>query len=150
MDGRDVSEAIRTPLMDRLSSAVSARPAVRKAMIDLQRGTAQRGKVSSWRAAISGRCVLPNADMKFFLTADPKVRGERRYRERVEKGESANLTAVVAEIEKRDKNDSERELSPLKPAEDAVNHRYHAPVDTASRRRNTIKKYVIYKFFYLD
>lgn len=119
MDGRDVSEAIRTPLMDRLSSAVSARPAVRKAMIDLQRGAAHGGGVVMEGRDI-GTVVLPNADMKFFLTADPKVRGERRYRERVEKGESANLTAVVAEIEKRDKNDSERELSPLKPAEDAV------------------------------
>src|SRR4030042_6933123 len=98
MDGRDVSEAIRTPLIDRLSSAVSARPAVRKAMIDLQRGAAQGGGVVMEGRDI-GTVVLPNADAKFFLTADPKVRGERCYRERVDTGESANLTAVVEEIE---------------------------------------------------
>jgi CMP/dCMP kinase len=119
MDGRDVSEVIRTPLMDGLSSAVSARPSVRKAMIDLQRRAARGGGVVMEGRDI-GTVVLPNADVKFFLTADPKVRGERRYRERVQKGESADLAAVVADIEKRDKNDSERELSPLKPAKNAV------------------------------
>jgi CMP/dCMP kinase len=119
MDGRDVSAAIRTPLMDRLSSAVSARPSVRKAMIGLQRRAAQGGGVVMEGRDI-GTVVLPDADMKFFLTADARVRGERRYRERLEKGESANLDAVVTEIEKRDKNDTERELSPLKAAEDAI------------------------------
>lgn len=119
MDGRDVSEAIRTPLMDRLSSAVSARPSVRKAMIGLQRKAAEGGGVVMEGRDI-GTVVLPGADVKFFLTADPRIRGERRYRERVKKGESADLAAVVTEIEKRDKNDSERELSPLKAAEDAL------------------------------
>jgi cytidylate kinase len=119
MDGRDVSAEIRTPAMDRLSSMVSARPSVRKAMIGLQRRTAEGGGVVMEGRDI-GTVVLPDARAKFFLTADPRVRGERRYRERVERGESASLAAVVTEIEKRDKNDSERELSPLKPAEDAV------------------------------
>lgn len=119
MDGRDVSEAIRTPLMDRLSSAVSARPSVRKAMIGLQRGAARGGGVVMEGRDI-GTVVLPDADAKIFLTADPKVRGERRYRERIGKGESVDLGAVVAEIERRDRNDSERELSPLKPAADAI------------------------------
>lgn len=119
MDGRDVSEAIRTPLMDRLSSAVSARPSVRRAMIDLQRKAAQGGGVVMEGRDI-GTVVLPDADVKFFLTADARVRGERRWRERLDKGESADLAAVVTEIEKRDKNDSERELSPLVAAEDAV------------------------------
>ncbi len=119
MDGRDVSEAIRTPLMDQLSSAVSARPSVRKAMIGLQRRTAEGGGVVMEGRDI-GTVVLPNAEAKFFLTADPRVRGVRRYRERIEKGESADLATVVTEIEKRDKSDSERELSPLKPADDAI------------------------------
>jgi cytidylate kinase len=119
MDGRDVSGQIRTPLMDTLSSAVSARPSVRHAMIGLQRRTAEGGGVVMEGRDI-GTVVLPDARAKFFLTADPRVRGERRYRERVQRGEPANLSSVVTEIEKRDKNDSERELSPLKPAEDAV------------------------------
>ncbi len=119
MDGRDVSKDIRTPLMDTLSSAVSARPSVRRAMIGLQRRTAEGGGIIMEGRDI-GTVVLPDARAKFFLTADPAVRGQRRYRERVERGESADLSAVVSEIEKRDKNDSERELSPLKPAEDAV------------------------------
>jgi cytidylate kinase len=119
MDGRDVSEAIRTPLMDRLSSAVSARPSVREAMIGLQRRTAEGGGIVMEGRDI-GTVVLPKVDLKFFLTADPKVRGERRYLERIGKGESPDLETVVTEIEKRDKNDSERELSPLKPADDAT------------------------------
>jgi cytidylate kinase len=119
MDGRDVSEAIRTPLMDRLSSAVSARPSVREAMIDLQRRTAKGGNVVMEGRDI-GTVVLPDADVKFFLTADSRERGKRRYQERVEKGESADLAAVVSEIERRDENDSQRELSPLRAADDAI------------------------------
>ncbi len=119
MDGRDVSREIRTPLMDTLSSAVSARPSVRRAMIGLQRRTAEGGGIVMEGRDI-GTVVLPDAPAKFFLTADSRVRGERRYRERVERGESADLAVVVTEIEKRDRNDSERELSPLKPAEDAL------------------------------
>jgi cytidylate kinase len=119
MDGRDVSEAIRTPLMDRLSSAVSARAPVRRAMIDLQRRTARGGGVVMEGRDI-GTVVLPDADLKFFLVADPRVRGERRYKERIGKGEAADLDGVVTEIARRDKDDSERELSPLKAAEDAI------------------------------
>jgi cytidylate kinase len=120
MDGRDVSEAIRTPLMDRLSSTVSARPSVRKAMIGLQRRTAEGGGIVMEGRDI-GTVVLPNADVKFFLTADPTVRGRRRYDERVGKGQAADLATIVTEIRQRDKNDSERELSPLIIAPDAIN-----------------------------
>ncbi len=119
MDGRDVSSAIRTSGMDRLSSVVSARPSVRKAMIGLQRKTARSGGVVMEGRDI-GTVVLPDADKKFFLTADPRVRGERRFKERLTKGEAADLERVISDIEKRDKNDSERELSPLKPATDAI------------------------------
>jgi len=119
MDGRDVSDLIRSSLMDRLSSTVSARPSVREAMVGLQRRTAEGGGVVMEGRDI-GTVVLPDADVKFFLTANPQVRGMRRYQERVGKGESADLDKVVAEIERRDKNDSERELSPLKPAKDAI------------------------------
>jgi cytidylate kinase len=119
MDGRDVSLAIRTPAMDRLSSVVSARPSVRKAMIGLQRKTARGGGVVMEGRDI-GTVVLPDADKKFFLTADPRVRGERRFKERLGKGETADLENVISDIEKRDKHDSERELSPLKPAPDAI------------------------------
>jgi CMP/dCMP kinase len=119
MDGRDISEALRTPLMDRLSSAVSARPPVRAAMIGLQRKAARGGGVVMEGRDI-GTVVLPGADVKIFLTADPGVRGERRFQERVAKGESVELTAVTDEIKRRDKNDSERALSPLIPAKDAI------------------------------
>jgi cytidylate kinase len=119
MDGRDVSCAIRTPAMDRLSSVVSARPSVRKAMIGLQRKTARGGGVVMEGRDI-GTVVLPDADNKFFLTADPRVRGERRFKERLTKGEAADLEKVISDIEKRDRNDSERELSPLKPSADAI------------------------------
>lgn len=119
MDGRDVTSDIRTPEMDALSSAFSSRAPVRKEMIALQRRMAADGGVVMEGRDI-GTVVLPDADAKFFITASPEVRGQRRYKERIERGEDVDLDKIVSDMVKRDDNDSRRELSPLKPAEDAT------------------------------
>lgn len=115
----DISDAIRTPDMSMLASAVSARPVVRKALLGIQR------KLGAEKAAVfegrdMGTVVFPDADVKFFLTADLKVRALRRHRELEEKQASQKFEQVEKDMARRDENDSSRALAPLKPAEDAV------------------------------
>lgn len=115
----DISDAIRTPDMSMLASAVSARPVVRKALLGIQR------KLGAEKAAVfegrdMGTVVFPDADVKFFLTADLKVRALRRHRELEEKQTSQKFEQVEKDMARRDENDSSRALAPLKPAEDAV------------------------------
>jgi CMP/dCMP kinase len=118
VDDRDVSVEIRTPLADGLASVVSSRAPIREAMIALQREMAQVGGVVMEGRDI-GTVVLPDADLKFYITASPEVRGERRHKERLQKGEESDLNQVIESIKERDKRDSQRKLSPLKPAVDA-------------------------------
>ena len=118
VDGRDLSVEIRTPLADSLSSVVSSRAPIREAMIALQQEMAKKGGVVMEGRDI-GTVVLPHADLKFFITASPEVRGERRHKERLQKGEESDLNQVIEAIRERDRRDSERKLSPLKPAVDA-------------------------------
>jgi len=118
LDGEDVSRAIREPEIDGLSSAVSARAPIRKALIALQRRMAENGGVVMEGRDI-GTVVLPDADIKFFITASAEVRGRRRYTERIERGETADLEEVIEAMKRRDERDAQRELSPLVPADDA-------------------------------
>ena len=118
MNGTDVSDAIRTPEMDMRSSTVSKMPSVRFALIALQREMAKGGGVVMEGRDI-GTVVLPDADIKIFLTADEKERARRRYLERSGKGEDAKLDEITLDMKRRDQNDSHRELSPLVAAEDA-------------------------------
>jgi cytidylate kinase len=119
VDGRDVSEEIRTPGVSRIVSAVSAIPAVRAALLELQREMAKAGGVVMDGRDI-GTCVLPNADVKIFLTASIDERARRRWLELQEKGFTTDLEQLKQEIALRDKMDSERELAPLRQAEDAT------------------------------
>ena len=118
----DVSREIRTPPMSLGASAVSARPVVRAALLDLQRRLAtapgNRGAVLEGRDI--GTVVFPDADVKFFLTATPEVRARRRHHELAAKGDPATLEEVLADQLKRDRDDSLRAVAPLKPACDAV------------------------------
>jgi cytidylate kinase len=115
----DVSEVIRSPEMDMLSSAVSTVKEVREAMTLLQRKMAElEGLVAEGRDM--GTVVFPDADCKFFVTADPGVRASRRHRERLERGESVSRGEVETELRKRDAQDTNRALAPLIPAGDAV------------------------------
>lgn len=119
LGGEDVSQAIRTPEASMAASDVSAVPAVRAFLFDLQRDIAAKNNCIMDGRDI-GTVVLPKAQVKIYLTAAPEERAMRRYKELCEKGISANYDEVLAEMIERDYNDSHREIAPLKPAEDAA------------------------------
>jgi cytidylate kinase len=118
----DVSQAIRTPPMSLGASAVSARPVVRAGLLDLQRRLAtapgNRGAVLEGRDI--GTVVFPDADAKFFLTAPDEVRARRRFLELQARGDAQPFEAVLADQRKRDRDDSSRDVAPLRPADDAL------------------------------
>ena len=116
--GEDVSQAIRTPEASMAASAVSAMPEVRQFLLELQRDLARKHDVIMDGRDI-GTVVLPGAAVKIFLTADPKERAMRRYKELVAKGEPVEFDTVLREVEERDYNDSHRAVAPLCQAEDA-------------------------------
>ena len=127
LDGQDVTKDIRTPEVDRNVSVVSAVPAVREAMVVLQRAVGEQGDVVAEGRDI-GTVVYPNAEVKVFLTADAEARAHRRAVQREGKdaatdaaatADAAEEKAILEDIKRRDKLDSSRETAPLKPAEDA-------------------------------
>ena len=119
LDGQDVSNLIRTPEMSMMASKCSALPIVRAYLLNMQREIAENNSV-----IMDGRdiatVVLPNAEVKIFLTASAKARANRRYKELIEKGENVEYNDVLADIEKRDYNDSHRAIAPLKPSEESI------------------------------
>jgi CMP/dCMP kinase len=121
LDGEDVSSEIRTPDISLAASAVSARPVVRQGLLGLQRRLALEAPVG---AVLEGRdigtVVFPEADLKFFLEANPDIRARRRYEELFQKGSESSLEAVLADQTKRDRDDASRAVAPLKPADDAI------------------------------
>lgn len=119
LNGEDVTGLIRTPEISMYASAVSAIGQVRSFLLRTQRDMAERHSVIMDGRDI-GTVVLPNADVKIFLTARAEVRAKRRYDELKEKGKEQPYEDVLREINERDKNDSERAIAPLRPAEDAV------------------------------
>lgn len=119
VDGRDVTEHIRTPEMGMLASAVSKSPAVRARLLSLQRAMGARGGVVMDGRDI-GTVVFPDADAKFFLDASAEERGRRRWRELKEKGMDVDLAVITREIIERDRQDSQRAIAPLRRADDAV------------------------------
>lgn len=119
LNGENVSELIRTPEMSMLTSAISAQPEVREAMVDLQRQMGRTGGVVLEGRDI-GSVVFPDAEVKFYLEASAEARGQRRYDELVLKGLAVNLDQTIEEVKARDEADSEREHAPLVRAEDAI------------------------------
>ena len=119
LNGEDVSEEIRTPQASMAASAVSAVPAVRRFLFDLQREIAAKNDCIMDGRDI-GTVVLPQAEVKIFLTASPETRAMRRFKELQEKGAPDTYEAVLADLKQRDYNDSHRAVAPLKPAEDSV------------------------------
>ena len=119
VDGRDLTTEIRGPNAGMDASTVSKVGAVRDALLQVQRRMAVAGGVVMEGRDI-GTVVVPTAELKVFLTASARVRGNRRYRQMLERGQEADLEAVVADIQARDLQDTTREIAPLKPAEDAV------------------------------
>src|SRR5437763_1440594 len=119
LDGRDVTEAIRTEQITRLSSVVSTIPAVRRDLVRRQREMGARGGVVLDGRDI-GTVVFPQADVKFFLTAVPEARAQRRYEEDKRKEPDLSYDETLADINTRDRRDSTRADSPLAIAADAV------------------------------
>lgn len=119
LNGENVSSLIRTPEASMAASAVSAVPKVRKFLFSLQQDIAAKNNCIMDGRDI-GTVVLPNAQVKIFLTASPEERAMRRYKELVEKGANIEYENVLAELKQRDYNDSHRALAPLKPAEDSA------------------------------
>jgi cytidylate kinase len=115
----DISALIRSPELDMLSSAVSAVREVRAAMSSLQRGMAKEGGFVA-EGRDMGTVVFPVAQWKFYLTASHEARAERRYRERLARGETITKETVAEDLKRRDDQDRMRALSPLRPAEDAI------------------------------
>ncbi len=119
LNGEDVSDKIRTPEISMGASAVSAIPQVRSFLFDLQQSIAKKNDIIMDGRDI-GTVVLPNADVKIFLTADAEERAKRRFKELSEKGDKSTYDEVLKDIIQRDYNDTHREIAPLKKADDAV------------------------------
>lgn len=119
LNQEDVSSLIRNEEVSQMTSSVSTIPEVREALLSLQRNLAKENNVLMDGRDI-GTCVLPNAELKIYLTASTKVRAKRRYDEMIEKGMECNLKELEASIKERDYRDMNREIAPLKQAEDAV------------------------------
>ena len=119
LNGEDVSAAIRAPEISICASDVSALPAVRAYLLDMQRRVARESNVIMDGRDI-GTVVLPQAELKIYLTASAEARAQRRLKELLEKGTQTDFEAVLRDIEYRDYQDTHREIAPLREAEDAV------------------------------
>lgn len=136
LDGIDVSEEIRKPIVSENVSKIAAIKEVRIKMVDLQRKFSKAKNVILDGRDI-GTVVFPNADLKVFLVADARERANRRYKELTEKGENVSLEEIYQNILTRDKIDSTREEAPLKKSEDAVE------VDTTSKNIDEVKEEIL-------
>jgi len=119
LNGRDVTDEIRQPDISLYASTVSAIPAVRAFLLDMQRQLARENSVVMDGRDI-GTVVLPEADVKIFLTAAPEDRARRRYEELLQRGLKTSFEEVLRDLKKRDEDDATRKASPLRPAEDAI------------------------------
>ena len=118
LEGDDVTTAIRSEEVSAATSRVAVVPGVRAALFTLQKNAARMpGLVADGRDM--GTVVFPDAKLKIFMTASARVRAERRWRQLIGRGESADLEALTRDLEERDRRDSQRSTAPLRPAEDA-------------------------------
>ncbi|MBQ2384556.1 MAG: (d)CMP kinase [Oscillospiraceae bacterium] len=131
MNGMDVSGEIRTQDIAQKASLVSAHAVVREVLLDMQRDVAKSHNVIMDGRDI-GSVVLPDADVKIFLTADPEVRAKRRYDELIAKGQKAELGKILQEVKQRDHQDTHRPIAPLKMCRDSVK------VDTSAMDIETV------------
>ena len=120
LDGQNITDRLHLPEVDKIVSTVAAYPAVRAALTMQQRKIGLRGRVVMVGRDI-GTVVMPDAEMKIYLEASPETRAKRRYQENLSNHiESETYEMILADIIKRDKNDRERTVAPLRPADDAV------------------------------
>ncbi|MFH0789324.1 MAG: (d)CMP kinase [Pseudomonadota bacterium] len=118
VDGLDVSQEIRTPEISQLASAISMKPEVRSFLAEKQKAYGSRGGLIA-EGRDMGTVIFPQADYKFFLEASLEVRAHRRFQELTQKGQSVSFEEVKQDMEARDRQDQERALAPLRPAQDA-------------------------------
>ncbi|MCR5737337.1 MAG: (d)CMP kinase [Eubacterium sp.] len=118
LNGEDVSSEIRQEEIGNMTSAIAVYAPIRELMVSMQRKLAAENNVVMDGRDI-GTVVLPNADLKIYLTASARTRAERRYKELVEKGQECDIDAIEADIKERDYRDMHREIAPLKQADDA-------------------------------
>lgn len=119
LDGKDISNEVRSQTAGEQASVLSAKPVVRQAAIDWQRQFRQKpGLIADGRDM--GVVIFPDAYLKIYLIADAKIRAKRRQKQLLAKGINVKLANLVSEIKARDERDSKRECSPMKPAEDAI------------------------------
>ena len=119
LNGLDVTEDIRSPEATAAASVVAENPAVRARLVELQQRMASQGNYVC-EGRDQGTVVFPHADVKFYLTAAPEIRAERRRLELAARGEQVPLEILLAQQEERDRRDQERAVAPLRPAQDAV------------------------------
>jgi cytidylate kinase len=131
VDDEDVTESIRSYRVDRVVSSYAALKTVRDALLSLQREQAKYGDLIV-DGRDTGTVVFPDADLKFFLTASPEARAERRYKELLRKGEAVIYKEVLAQIHERDRADSNREFAPLREPRGAIH------VDTSLMAENEV------------
>ena len=118
LNREDITDRIRTAEITMLASAISARPVVRQYLLNMQRNLGKE-KAAVFEGRDMGTVVFPEADLKFFLDASTRARALRRYGE-LKSNSTQTLEEVGLDIQRRDRNDSTRELAPLKPAQDAI------------------------------
>ena len=133
LDNLNVNSQIRTNEVSKISSIIATIKEVRIKLVEIQR-TIVKNKDAVLDGRDIGTHVFPNANFKFFLTASPEARGKRRFLELSEKGINESVKNVINEIKKRDFNDSTRDISPLKPAKDAI------IIDTTNKNLNQVVK----------
>lgn len=119
LDGKDVTDDIRSPQVTAISSVVAANPAVRERLVQLQREFGQQGSLVT-EGRDQGSVVFPEAEFKFFLTASVDARARRRHRELVAQGSTLTLSTVTTQLRQRDERDENRAHAPMKPATDAT------------------------------
>ena len=135
LDGEDISDRIRTPEITMLASAISAQPVVREFLLDLQKDLGKE-KAAVFEGRDMGTVVFPEADVKFFLDASPRTRARRRYAEQKSQS-SQTLDEVERDIQRRDRNDSTRDVAPLKPATDAI------VIDSTEMKMDEVVDYMV-------
>lgn len=140
LNGEDVTDQLRTEQISSMASAVSAIPAARLRLNDLQREIASKTNVVMEGRDI-GTVILPDADLKIFLVASDYARAERRYMDLCRKGVNTDLNTVLKDMTERDARDSGREVAPLKPAKDAIR------LDNSSRTTEQTVQFIINAFF---
>jgi cytidylate kinase len=119
LDGEDISAELRAETTGELASKVAVHNSVRDALVELQRSfVAAPGLVADGRDM--GTVIFPDAPLKIYLTASAEERADRRYKQLINKGESVNLAALLEDIRQRDDRDMNRDIAPLKPADDAI------------------------------